>query len=390
MQKSSIKLLLKKNKKNKLGLLPIYLRVTINRRTVFASTGHYIQKKDWDEKTQTVRPTHPMQEQINLDITIRKKEALESIIHAGIKKQSVSAATVKETTELGDKKTDIFNFKDRLIKELSSKRSEGTFENWHKHLRKLKAFNRSPSLSFQQITPAYLNDFERYLRSEGVNHREGRDTGNYVFAIMNSIRSLFNYAKGKELITVYPFGDNKYEMPEQTIGDKAHLSISELDRWEQYVKEVEDPMKKQAALYFLLGCYTGLRISDWYLFDIKKRVHKDYISVRATKNGQWINTPIYNRLGSVISMIKQTPLTHPEPVINRTFKAIAKDLKIDKSISSHCARKTFAVTICLERGVSSETAAELMGITLAVFVKSYSRITPAKIRLETSRAWDGL
>jgi hypothetical protein len=44
----------------------------------------------------------------------------------------------------------------------------------------------------------------------------------------------------------------------------------------------------------------------------------------------------------------------------------------------------------LERGVSSETAAKLMGITLAVFEKNYSFVTAEKIKLETDKAWKDL
>jgi integrase/recombinase XerD len=88
--------------------------------------------------------------------------------------------------------------------------------------------------------------------------------------------------------------------------------------------------------------------------------------------------------------MKKIPLTEPEPTVNKKIKLIAEAAGIDKYLSTHCARKTFAVTLCLDRGISSETAAELMGITLAVFVKSYSRVTPAKIRDETLKAWKGL
>jgi hypothetical protein len=46
--------------------------------------------------------------------------------------------------------------------------------------------------------------------------------------------------------------------------------------------------------------------------------------------------------------------------------------------------------MCLERGISSETAAKLMGITLSVFEKNYSYVTSDKILMETSAAWKDL
>jgi site-specific recombinase XerD len=361
---------------------------------VFTSTGHYINPKYWDPKAQLVREAHWLHEQINLDIAGLKKQALENIIDAGVKKRSISAIEVKEQSL--EKLHDIFEFAEKVIKELTGKRTEGTFKNWRKHLKKLKLYLNPYAgeedivrLSFEQITPDFLTDFEYYLRNKGVKHRQGKDTNNYVFAIMKTLRGLFNYARNKKKLSIpYPFSD--YEMPEQTHGNKDHLSLAELDKWEQYAKTVTNPLKKQAAIYFLFGCYTGLRISDWYRFDIKKRVHKDYINIRAKKNGQWVSTPHHARLLRTIELMKQTPLTEPEPRLNKTFKTVAREAGIDKYLSSHCGRKSFAVTICLERGISSETAAELMGITLAVFVKSYSKVTPQKIKAETSAAWKDL
>jgi integrase/recombinase XerD len=84
------------------------------------------------------------------------------------------------------------------------------------------------------------------------------------------------------------------------------------------------------------------------------------------------------------------PLKEPEPMINRELKEIAKRLGIGKSLSSHSARRTFAITMCLDRGIRSESIAEMMGITLDTFVKAYSKVTPEKILKETQLAWQGL
>src|SRR5690349_18562611 len=102
MQKYTVKLLLKKNKKNKVGQYPIYLRITANRQTSFISTGRYIPLKLWDEKAEQVRETHPLAGEINTDIFNRKKEALQGFIHAGVKGKTVSAAAIKKETKGAD------------------------------------------------------------------------------------------------------------------------------------------------------------------------------------------------------------------------------------------------------------------------------------------------
>jgi site-specific recombinase XerD len=378
-----IKLLLKKNKKNALGQYPIYLRVTVNRRSSFTSTKHYILPIYWDAKEERVKDSHDLADEINLDITNKKKQALDTLVGARVAGRQITAARVKEQAV----EHDIHSILSLLIKEMGSKRSGATFANWNKHLKKLKEFHPEP-LPIDQVTPALLTDFEYYLRNEGVNKREGKDNGNYVYAIMKTVKHIILYGIKRGFTSTNPFKD--YEMPEQTTGNKEHLSLSDLTKLEKFMLTTENKQFKEIALYFLFGCYSGLRVSDWYRFDPKKRIHKDYINIRAKKNGQWVSTPLYGRLSKVLELMKKIPLTEPEPVVNKKIKLIAEAAGIDKYLSTHCARKTFAVTLCLDRGISSETAAELMGITLAVFVKSYSKVTIEKIRAETTKAWKGL
>jgi site-specific recombinase XerD len=381
MQRHTVRLLLKNNKKNSRNLYPIYIRITIDRKTSFISTGYYIDKRLWEDRTESVKETHPTAKQINTDITNKKKQVLDGLINASVKGKTTSAKSIKHQTGTND----IFVFADALTKELENKRTGSTRKNWKKHLLKLEAYQGERKLNFEEITPAYLYAFDTWLRAN-IKTR-GEDSNNYIHAIMKTIRKLFNAAKRKGIITSYPF--DEYELPEYTPGDKDHLTLSELDKWENKIKQL-DGDKKQAAIWFLFGCYTGLRISDWFLFDFKKRVLKDYIRLRAKKNGEWIVVPMYGRLERILELARKTPLTLPEPTLNKTFKLVAKAAKIDKYLSSHSGRKTFAVTMCLERGISSETAAELMGITLATFVSAYSKITPAKIKNETDRAWNEL
>jgi site-specific recombinase XerD len=382
----SVNLILKKNKENAKGLIPIYLRIIINRQPRFISTGHYIPPKFWNDSEERVKDEYAFAGEINVDITQKKKEALQNIVNAGVKKEKITSSSIKELTVLAEKKNDFFVFADHYTNLMRSKRSEGTLESWRKHLLKLEKFIGARQINFEDITPDYLTRFESYLLGKGVNHR--KEGSNYAFAIMKTIKVFFNAAIKRKVTAYYPFSE--YEMPEQTAGDKDHLTLKELDAWTKFYKTTKQPDLKEAALYYLFGCYSGLRISDWFLFDLKKRVHADHIALRAKKNNQWITIPIHSRLKFVLSEMKRIPLSLPEPMLNARFKTIAGKCKIDKHISSHCGRKTFAVTMCLERGISSETAAELMGITLETFVKAYSKVTAQKIKAETEKAWKGL
>jgi site-specific recombinase XerD len=385
MQKASVKLLLKLNKKNALGKYPIYLRITTNRKTSFISTGHFIEKNQWDEKTESVKESNKNHDHINTDILNRKTKILDEILQATIDKKFKSASAIKQV--VADELRNIFNFSKKLQVEAVGRRSPNTIKNYKKHLNKLSLYSVGPLL-FDDISPEYLRGFEQWLR-DNVNTREGKDPNNYISAIMRTIRKHFNEAIGRGITNNYPFGKHRYTAPSDTPGNKDFLSLDELKKWHEFTFETTHETYREVSLYFLFACYTGLRLSDWRDFAEGKLRAKN-ISLQATKNKTWVSVPLHDGLIQVIKRMKEIPLTVTEATVNRRLKTLCGELKINKYLSTHSGRKTFAVTMCLERGISSETAAKLMGITLAVFEKSYSFVTPEKIKMETDKAWKDL
>jgi site-specific recombinase XerD len=386
MQAASVKLLLKNNKQNSLGKYPIYLRITANRKTSFVSTGFYIEKNQWDERSESVKQSHKEHEHINTSILNQKKQYLDEILQAAIDKKFKSASQIKQV--IADELRNIFKFSDKLQSEAVGRRSASTIKNYKKHLKKLQDYYGNKDLLFDHITPDFLRAFEAWLRSH-VKTREGSDPNNYIAAIMRTVRSHFNEALSRGITNNYPFGKNRYQLPDETPGNKDFLSLVELKKWHDFAFETSHDVYSQVSLYFLFGCYTGLRLSDWKEF-AEGKIRDRNISLKATKNKSWVNVPLHDGLIQVIKRMKEIPLTITEPTLNKRLKTLADDLKIKKKLSTHSGRKTFAVTMCLERGVSSETAAKLMGITLAVFEKSYSFVTSEKIKLETDKAWKDL
>ena len=69
--------------------------------------------------------------------------------------------------------------------------------------------------------------------------------------------------------------------------------------------------------------------------------------------------------------------------VNETLKILAKMVGIKKNVTTHVARHSFAVR-CAELGISIETTAELMGVTVKT-CQIYYRITGRKIDMEVER-----
>lgn len=383
MLKYTVRLLLYTHQGNAMGEYPIYIRITINRKQSYLSTGHYLPEKYWDPKGERVKDAYHKSGLINPDIASRKQAIIKKLVEAQVRGEQVTASQVKDMFSRGIDLHNIFDFAEAFTQEVKHKREPGTLENYRKHLKVVELFNGSRSLSFEQMDHGWLVKFEAHLRAPVVagENKRGALGGNYIHAIWKTIKVFFNAAITRKVITVYPF--DTYENPAYEAPDKDYLTEQELDGLEKQADEAIDQLKKQTLIYFLLGCYTGLRISDLKKFNIDKHIRDGRLYLRAKKNGEWVTMPVIGRLARHLERVKNCPLTRAEQEMNRCLKKLIPG----KKITNHCARHTFAITLCGEQGISAETAAELMGITLKTCVSAYYKVTNRKIDAECLRAW---
>lgn len=382
--KYSVKLILYTHQANAKRQYPIYIRITINRKQSYLSTGHFIDKRYWDDRSEQVKTGHLLAGEINPDITSRKQAIIKKIVDYQVKGEMVTSVAIKAMVAIRNDLHNVFEFAELFVKEIQHKRQSSTLINYKKHLNTLEGYHGSRSLAFEEITHEYLVKLEDYLRRPVVGGGKALN-GNYIHSIWKFMKTFFNAARKRGIITCYPFAT--YENPDYKAPSKDYLTIEELDALEKLADETSHPVTKQTVVYFLLGCYSGLRLSDWRRFNYTKHVTQGRLYLHAKKNGERVMIPVVGRLERHLQRVKVVDLTISEREINRTLKNIAG---INKKISSHTGRHTFAITMCAEQGVSMEVCATLMGITVAVCEQNYYSVTPKKIEDEIINKWKGV
>ena len=386
--KLSLHHILWNNDPNTKGQLPIYLRITIDRKATYLASGDFIDEKQWDLKNEQVK-NHPLESDINARLRDLKAKVSNKFNERLLAGKHVSAKELKAIFSGGKDMHNLFDFTESFIKEVQHKRSAGTLENYRKHLLRLEQYVGSRSLFFEDIDPAWLGNYETTLRNEWIDKDKTRKLGNnYIHALFKTLKVIFNAAIKKGIISDYPF--DRYENPIYEAPVKDYLTLKEIGLVEQFADTTTDLVLKQTAVYFLLGISTGLRISDWIRFDTKKDIKDGKVFLRAKKNGEWVTMPVNAILKRNLPRMKALALSIEEPTINEKLKHLANKQKIHKHLTTHTGRHTFAITLCADRGVSSETCAELMGITIATCVANYYRVSNRKIDAETVKAWKGL
>ena len=121
---------------------------------------------------------------------------------------------------------------------------------------------------------------------------------------------------------------------------------------------------------------------------IVRGIDGDYwIFTKREKNDEAVKIPLLDKALDIIKKYDQDAENKQEqllPVfsnqkVNKYLKEIAVILKINKKLTFHAARHTFATTVTLSNGVPIETVSKLLGHTKLSTTQIYARVIEQKV-----------
>lgn len=201
-----------------------------------------------------------------------------------------------------------------------------------------------------------------------------------IHAYFKFVTAVLNKASSKGLIAVNPVAALEIrERPQGQSPERTSLSLDEVSRL------IDTPCPAYPILknMFLFACFTGLRCSDVKALTWKK-VDDNMIGTTMQKTQKAIYIPISN---NARRWLPERGSAGPEdkvftgyPTINtvcRTIDKWAKDAGIDKHVTFHIARHTFA-TLALEYGADLYTVSKLLGHQRVTTTQIYAKIVDKK------------
>lgn len=345
-------------------------------------TGETINPKKWPEGI-----NRGMQAQIN-----RMRQTVEELISDfKVKNQQLTKQIVKENLDSIYKTKNLqqSNFFDdmlfviakmeagKILTPRTKKRySKGTLKGIRHTVRILQSFDKN-------ITQAGVNP-ETYKRFIHYCHEKNFST-NYIGGQIKNWKTLGKAIGGNP---VYDSEDFKI-LSEDTFD--IYLDESELKKI--YALPLTG-RKERARDWFILDCYTGLRVSDLTLLT-KKNYSKGMITIANEKTDEQVTIPVHPYVKAIYSKYKGFPPRVSDQELNRVIKGVAKEagikgtvlftitkggkredhyLKKWQMVSNHTSRRSF-ITNLLKRGVSETLVMKLTGIKAHATLKRYNRMT---------------
>jgi site-specific recombinase XerD len=214
--------------------------------------------------------------------------------------------------------------------------------------------------------------------------RVEQNNANTISRKMRMLKAVVHYAQKCGHLNNDPLINIKIKAIQ---GTKHFLSAVELQQLEQLYKDGMLNFVQQNVLrYFLFSCYTGLRYSDVVglkYYDIKE----DCVCTTQEKTDKPVKIPLIKKAKDLLQVASTGLIfkTHSNQVSNRSLKYIVEKAGIDKPITFHCSRHTFA-TLSIYWGIPKEVVAELMGVDFKT-VEIYAKIMD-EVKQREMQKWE--
>ena len=387
---STITIDIRKDKINANEEVPIIFCVIKNRKHSKISTGLKIPLKFWDEKNRKVKKGFPNSVRFNAYLSQKFSEIQNSLVETEMNSNSLSAKTLKEKI-MGKSPKDFFVFAQDEVNKFYSNGQIGTYRAQMSALSKVKEFVEYRDITFNEMDLDFLNKYENYMRT-----RQKLKT-NTIHRHMKFLRKIFNEALRMDVISYDQNPFTKYKLKQEKTS-RDFLSEDELEIIENLPINKTTKMNLHRWMFIFASYVGGVRISDVLKLRLSQYdgVHI-HLTIHKTKNQ--LSIKISNKAKEIIEMYiskdskpsdfifpclpAEIDLNNPEELhtaisrcsayINKNLKFIAEKAGINKKLSFHISRHTWA-TRALRKGISIDKVSKLMGHAQLRETQIYAKI----------------
>lgn len=386
--KSTFRILfyVKKDKKRADGTYPVMCRITIDGQPSRFNTKVNVNPDIWDARAGIA--IGKSNEAVEVNALLNEiKTSIHNVYHdLQTKENNVNSERVKNIF-LGIEvkhQTVLELFRrhnDDVAKLVGISKSKETLQKYEVAYKRMASFIQEyyhvSDISLKEVNHMFLHNFEIYLMTS-CKCKE-----NTTAKFLQRFRTIIIMAKNNGWIHIDPFANFKIRFNKT---DRGYLTEQEIDII-MHKKFASERLERIRDI-FIFSCFTGLAYIDVKnLRQSNIRTSFDdglWVMGKREKTGVNYNVPLLDVPKQIIYKYSgKLPDEKVLPVMsnqkmNDYLKEIGAICGIDKNLSYHVARHTFA-TLTLTKGVSIESVSKMLGHTNIKTTQIYARITDVKV-----------
>ncbi|WP_424989287.1 site-specific integrase [Flagellimonas sp.] len=375
---------------DKSGKAGIYFRITVNGQRAEISIQRKTSPEKWCSTTARIKGSNRKSKEINHYMDQLESKVYEIHSKLVLKKRPFSAATIKNKL-LGKGTTHktllaIYEEHNAQIKELIG--FDYSYGAYRRHVRTknhlagfIEKEYKASDLYVMEVDLNFVNGFHHYLKTQKVGNQ------NTVTKYVVNFKKIMRMAFANNWVKKDPFYYWKAEWKkvERDVLTEAELrAIIETEPESKSLEQVRD--------VFVFCCFTGLAYVDVKKLSNNHIVHgiegKRWIKIKRAKTDSLSTVPLLPIAEKILHKYKdysQSVLREEIlPVIsnqktNAYLKEIAISCGIDKKLTFHLARHTFATTVTLSNGISIESVSKMLGHQSLKTTQIYAKVIDKKL-----------
>ncbi len=392
MNELKVNFYLKKNETRADGTVPVLGRIQIGKSMVHFSAKVYVQENLWDVKSGRAKGKSKHATKVNTEL-----DKLCLAIHSAykdlkLKGDSILAVDIKNAFQgiASEQDTLIKHYEylnDKFYKKTGINRSIDTYKHYCASLNHLRNFLQKKykvaDMSFKALNITFVKAFDLYLRADV------KLSCNTIVNTMTRLHLVIKSAIEQGLMKQDPFIDYEY-LPQPLVA--RYLSDKEFNLI------LNTPLPKDnmnlVRDVFVFSCMTGLAFSDLRNLTPEHLKQADdgmwWIHTARKKTGTPCHIPLMElplqlirKYDGISDKGKLFPMLSCSKT-NINLKKIAKICGIERCITFHQARHTYASLITLSQGVPMDTVRELLGHRDWKSTRIYAHLTQEKIGVDMS------
>jgi site-specific recombinase XerD len=365
-------------------MIRIYLN---NQRLSIGSSGVAINPKSWDNEKNRLkgRSTEILQANLQLDniqaglqAIFRRLELSEDLSLELIKSEFLGKKEQLDTIlSLFEKHNNDIRNQVGISKSVATLQK---YENCKRHFSNfIKSKYGRTDLKLSEVTPIVIHDFRIYLLTTK------KCMPNTTTKILKFFKTIILFGRKNGFLTHDPFREIRFHLEPV---DRGFLTDNEIKTIMQ--KEMVTPRLELVRDMFIFSCFTGLAYIDVANLtedNIVELDGKQWIMTKRQKtkiatNIILLDIPkmIIEKYASVRKDGKLLPILSNQKM-NAYLKEIADICQINKNLTYHVARHTFA-TMSISKGVPIETVSKMLGHSKIQTTQIYARITNKKLEAD--------
>lgn len=381
---------IRRDKTNKKGESPVFMRLTINGERADASIKRFIEPHAWNSAKGKANEKSRGGKDLNLYLDAISANILRIQRDLELDKKEVSAQIILNRylgKEQSDRHTlmEVFRAHNEKCRALSGiSLAPGTVIRYETSLRLTEAFLRTTykkeDCYLDEITHQFVEDYDFYLRT--VRRCCHNTTTKYLL----NFKKIIRIALAKGWMKKDPFAQVHFhfEPVEREFLEKQELKVL-------LNKEITITRLAQVRDIFCFCCLTGLAFMDVQQLKpehLVADIHgKIWIRKARQKTKNMCNIPLLDEAQKIIDRYKEHPYCQTHGVLlpvcsnqkmNSYLKELADICGIRKNLSTHCARHTFA-TLTLASGATIDNVAKMLGHANVNMTRRYAKVLDSSI-----------